>query len=211
MKLRVALAASCLLVAGCANNIAANRISSESYKDDKQGQSYSRVFAWDSKYSAGIGNSNGLCAQGALTAEASNIGAALNVISKKVDTEARGAIEAAEAVTALNVTNAQTAYANIGYFYACQIALNSRSGGSKGLGAENIVKLFESVSETIPKITHGQAQIAQAQAEQLEAFKAYLLKEDKDVPEDLDKAIADAKEEADKAKETDTDDAGTSE
>lgn len=178
-------------VSGCANNIAANRISAESYSNDARQTSYSRVFAWDSKYSAGIGNSNGLCAQGALTAEASSVGAALDAAAKNVDVVAKGAFEAAEAVSAINTSNAQTAFANIGYFYVCQIALNSQSANGKGqpLSPNQVVELFKSVSDVIPKVTSGTGEIASARSLQLEAFKEYLKNTGQPVPTDIEDQI----------------------
>lgn len=178
-------------LAGCANNIAANRISAESYSNDQDKSSYSRVFAWDSKYSAGIGNSNGLCAQGALTAEASSVGAALEAAAKQVDVVAKGGFEAAEAVSAINTSNAQTAFANIGYFYVCQIALNSQSANARGapLTPDQVVDLFQSVSDVIPKVTSGTGEIASARSQQLEAFKEYLKNTGQPIPNDIDDQI----------------------
>lgn len=178
-------------LSGCANNIAANRISAESYSNDRGQTSYSRVFAWDSKYSAGIGNSNGLCAQGALTAEASSVGAALEAAAKKVDVVAKGAFEAAEAISAINTSNAQTAFANIGYFYVCQIALNSQSASARGaaLSPSEVVELFKSVSDVIPKVTSGTGEIASARSQQLEAFKEYLKNTGQPIPTDIEEQI----------------------
>lgn len=184
-------AALALILTGCANNLTANRISAESYSNDQNETSYSRVFAWDSKYSAGIGNSNGLCAQGALTAEASSVGAALEAAAKKVDVVAKGGLEAAEAVSAINTSNAQTAFANIGYFYVCQIALNSQSANARGepLTPDQVVELFQSVSDVIPKVTSGTGEIASARAQQLEAFKEYLKNTSQPIPNDIDDQI----------------------
>lgn len=175
---------------GCVNNLAANRISSESYPNDVARTSFSRVFAWDARYSAGIGNSRGLCAQGALTAEAGSVGAALDATAKKIDTSAKAALQGAKAVTALNVSNAQTAFANIGYFYVCQLALNSLSSDTP-MTSEQILRLFLSISETAPKIRSGEGQIAAAKAEQLQAFKDILQKNGLTLPptvaDELDK------------------------
>ncbi|MEL7686381.1 hypothetical protein AAG596_02670 [Citromicrobium bathyomarinum] len=194
----ILLACASITLSGCANNLLANRISSESYPDNKKEDSYSRVFAWDSKYSAGAGNSKGMCVQGALTADAGSIGASVKALKNDSDLSADAALEAAETVTALNMTNAQTAFANIAYFYACQIALNSISAepGHGRLSDTNIVKLFESVSETIPDISNDNASIASAESRQLEAFKTWLQKNGIPVPEDLEKQI-DASEQTD--------------
>lgn len=203
MKHHVGLTVLCFAASGCVNNLTANRISAESYPNDRAQTSFSRVFAWDSKYSAGIGNSYGLCAQGALTAESSNFGAALDAVSKKVDTQAKGAIQSAKALSALNTTNAQTAFANIGYFYVCQIALNNKSATpeSQRLQPEQIVKLFQSVSDTVPKIRSSEGQIASVRAEQLQQFAAYLQSIGENVPDDLAEQIEDAANLSDESSE----------
>ncbi len=80
-----------------------------------------RLFVWKSNYSAGMGTNNGICAQGALTAFASNtkVNIDIPVLNKPLTAEQ------ANTVALLNSSNNQTTYANISFFYLCQIVLNS--------------------------------------------------------------------------------------
>lgn len=200
MRSRWLLMCCTLILSGCVNNVTANRISHESYANkvfDKEGReiSFTRVFAWDAKYSAGIGNSNGVCAQGALTAEASSVGAAIDAAAKvanaPADPRVKASFEGAKAVTGLNATNAQTSFANIGYFYICQLALNSMSRSGGGMSDEQIVEMFEKVTDTAPKITSDAGSIASAKASQIEAFKKYIKNvTGRPAPEDIEDQIA---------------------
>ncbi len=141
-KLTLAVVALSLL-SGCAQN----RIGAHSYydADRKTGNSIpgSRVFIWDSDYSAGIGNSRGQCAQGALTATATSLGAAIDLTTKGDIGTARGGLDIAQSIETINVSSVETAYANLGYFYLCQILLNeignTPATGTPATGASNLV------------------------------------------------------------------------
>ncbi|WP_374274458.1 hypothetical protein [Brevundimonas sp.] len=128
------LAAAALALQGCA--------AWDSHGISYQGKA-DRLFVWKSDYSAGIGTNNGICAQGALTARAANTSAdlgvsdrALSVLGTPVGQGQNSerlidiAASQTQAVSMVNATNAQTAYANIAYFYLCQIALNQQLDGS---------------------------------------------------------------------------------
>ena len=154
-------------ISGCANH-PFNAVNSTSYSDGGNGSS--RVFAWDSTYSAGVGNSNGMCVQGALTAKSTAFSAALEAAVEKINTNANGGVNFAEAVMALNATSVQTAYANSGYFYLCQIALNA---GTR-LNSTEIVSMWKHVGDTARALTMPSAELMSLSAPQLKQVRAYL-------------------------------------
>lgn len=136
-------ALSALIALVCLSGCASTQMSARSYLDADRA---SRVIIWNSDYSAGIGNTRGQCAQGALTMTANSLGAALDIVGK-----AKAGVDYSEAVTALNVSNVQTSYANLGYFYLCQLALNDLSN-NKVLTATDLKEMFLDVGETAEKL-----------------------------------------------------------
>jgi len=193
---RLGSAAVAVLLAGCANH-PFNAINSTSYPDaTKDGQeTYSRVFAWDSTYSAGVGNSKGLCVQGALTAKSSAFSAALEGAVEKIDTHGNGAVNFAEAVMALNASSVQTAYANAGYFYLCQLALNQSTAGNP-LPTSQLAAMWANVGETAQNLKMPAAPLTSLSAPQLNDIRTYLRSLNvQDVPEsdaELQRAIDEA-------------------
>lgn len=171
-----------------------NSVNSVSYGDGigKTGkhESFSRVFAWDSSYSAGVGNSDGMCVQGARTARSTSLSAALELAAEKIDSKGTGAVTFAQAVMALDATNAQTSYANAGYFYLCQIEL-IRARAKNSVQNNDLVDMWKHVGDTAQKIKTNSAgtgslsapTIAQLNAPSLKAIRAYLeTLEVKDIP-----------------------------
>ncbi|GGH04553.1 hypothetical protein GCM10007420_21280 [Glycocaulis albus] len=129
---RIAIAA---LIAGLALSGCAKLHSTGiAYRDPSQ----SRVFIWRSDYSAGIATEDGICAQGALTARASETNLDMGVsdralallqspaLSEQAEELVGIASRQAQTVMLTNATNGQTAFANIAYFYLCQISLNGQ-------------------------------------------------------------------------------------
>ncbi len=106
----------------------------------------SRVIVWNPDYSAGIGNAKGQCAQGALTMTASSLGAALEIVGK-----IEAGVDYSEAVTALNASNVQTSYANLGFFYLCQLALYDISNDKLLTGADLKEMVFD-IGDTATKL-----------------------------------------------------------
>ncbi|MGE4304748.1 MAG: hypothetical protein AB7E24_12045 [Novosphingobium sp.] len=188
-----------VLSAGCANH-PFNAVNSTSYEDgvDARGnKKYSRVFAWDSKYTAGVGNSNGNCVQSALTARSSAFSAALEAVGKEEAAKGTGAFSFAEAVMALRASSVQTAYANAGYFYLCQIALN-QSTTNDPLSSADLKTMWADVGDTAENIKLAAADLTSLSAPQLADIRTYLKTlgvPESDIPEnnvELQEAIDDA-------------------
>jgi hypothetical protein len=154
MKKALILASLALQLGGCA----AMNSRAMSYRNEEGGNQ--RVFLWGSQYSAGIGSNNGVCAQPATTARTTsasgeaNAGVALvQALQPALDQlspgeAARVGFGITQSVMLTNATNPQTAYANIAYFYLCQIALNNK----QGLGPDHIVQMWTEVSRTISTV-----------------------------------------------------------
>lgn len=140
MKNVILTAIALSLCSGCAST----KIGAQSYLDanHKSGQPIpgSRVFIWDSDYSAGIGNSRGQCAQGALTATARSIGAAIDIATQDDLAKGKSGLNIAEKIETINVSSVETAYANLGYFYLCQILLNEHGNTAVGVEAGSRVE-----------------------------------------------------------------------
>jgi hypothetical protein len=137
MKKLAILVMFALPLAGCAH-LDSRAIS---YADGPPGAdtNYQRLFIWGSDYSAGMGTRSGICAQAATTAQArssktkveagNGVLAALNPAQlASLDEGKLAAISRAtnESVMLTNATNGQTAFANIAFFYLCQISLNGQ-------------------------------------------------------------------------------------
>lgn len=148
MMLRlVVLSASACALAGCAYMDSAARV-----------YEASGLYVWDSAYSAGIGTENGVCVQAATTMTAANIDAnvkASNDIMRLVTPGITATNEGdlinlgakqTETVALTNVSTSQTAFANIAFFYLCQISLNS------SMEEESIVQMWEATVEALPSI-----------------------------------------------------------
>lgn len=176
---------------GCASM----NLASTSYVTEPE-RNQSRVFIWGSDYSAGIGTQHGICAQGALTATASSaaLGAAFSDGTGTIDAEV--AAEYAEAVSVLNASSVQTAYANIAYFYLCQIALNSQAKPTGGLSNEQIVTMFNAIGKAaadikVPATTGVSITSPTSVAVVQEMFrKAGIVKDAEEIREELQEAAA---------------------
>ncbi len=122
--------------------------------------SASHMYVWRSDYSAGVGNNGKVCAQAATTARATGASARTSVntavlaamaptLAALPPSEAAAlATSVEQSVMLTNSTNGQTAFANIAFFYLCQVSLNA---GDK-LSAADIVKMWSDVNATAPKI-----------------------------------------------------------
>lgn len=151
------------LISGCAHM----QSRSIAYKES----SASQMFVWRSDYSAGIGSEGKLCAQAATTARTAGASADLSAntallaafaphLASMPQAEAakfRTALE--QSVMLTNSTNGQTAYANIAFFYLCQISMNAEDK----LSAKDIVKMWGDVNgaaQNIGKENSGTANIS---------------------------------------------------
>ena len=178
------IAVTLVTTSGCArNNLLANRISAESYENFREGdtvaegneRSYARVFAWDSDFSAGMGNEKGMCAQGALTARSANYGAALKAAIEKADADFETRMQFIEEVQRLNATSTQTAYANIGYFFVCQMMLNNMSAPEEQrFSSDDIYKMFKHVGDTASTLTQPASNPSSVGVSELKALRAYI-------------------------------------
>lgn len=123
------------------------------YNDD------SKLFVWRSNYSAGMGTSDGICAQAATTMQANNTqvdvqasDAVLGLINPATLTSAQSSelidlgVAQTQTIGTTNVSNGQTAFANIAFFYLCQISLNGQ------LEDATIAEMWESTNETLGSI-----------------------------------------------------------
>lgn len=154
LKLALSLAP---LAAGCAH------VNSRGIAYDG-GEDNDTLFVWKSNYSAGIGVNDGMCAQAATTADstaltaAAEVGAeALKAINPAAITSSENgkladvALGTSKSVMLTNATTAQTAFANIAFFYLCQISLNQKLTG------EDIKVMWEQANQTIEKVGNGSA------------------------------------------------------
>lgn len=124
---RIIVISAALLLSGCAHFHSRGMV----YKEAK-------LFVWGSDYSAGIGTANGICAQAATTMRAANldvdVSASNDFLKAAIPTLAPAeqgelidlGIAQTQTVAATNVSTSQTAFANIAFFYLCQISLNSQ-------------------------------------------------------------------------------------
>jgi len=155
------------LVFGLLGGCATLDRSAMSYKPDQKGGDGQRVFIWKSNYSAGIASHGGVCAQGALTTEAksSQITAQLSAEVLKAFSQIPGASaasgdlakvsrSAASNVMLTNATNGQTAFANLAFFYLCQISLNSQS-----LSGDQIVQMWKITHDQVAKVSADSAAV----------------------------------------------------
>jgi hypothetical protein len=122
--------------------------------------SASQMYVWRSDYSAGVGSEGKFCAQAATTARATGASGNASVSTSVLAAVApqlatlppseAAAMKAAIQQSAMltNSTNGQTAFANIAFFYLCQVSLNA---GDK-LSAADILKMWSDVNATAPKI-----------------------------------------------------------
>lgn len=172
--------------------------SAMSYKPDVPGGYGQRVFIWKADYSAGIASQGGVCAQGALTANAKSMEMAANLsndllqIAKASPSSvekgdlAKVGLATSNNVMLTNATNGQTAFANIAFFYLCQIALNnnsrkfSHSRGDDGkshqsetnsLSGDNIVQMWKDTLDKVALISADSKQTANAIAGNANAAK----------------------------------------
>ena len=122
--------------------------------------SASQLYVWRSDYSAGIGQNGQMCAQAATTARATGASADASVNTAVLAAVApqlaalppqeAAALTASlqQSVMLTNSTNGQTAFANIAYFYLCQISLNAKDK----LSSADILKMWSDVTAAVPKV-----------------------------------------------------------
>lgn len=136
----------------------------------------SGLYVWASDYSAGIGTQHGVCVQSATTMTAANLEAnieASNELMKlanpaMTDTN-EGAlinlgVQQTETVAQTNTSTAQTAYANIAYFYLCQITLNRQQ-----MTDQQIVTMWEASTNAIAAIGQTSGAVNQLKPDEIEA------------------------------------------
>lgn len=101
-----------------------------------------RLFVWNSEYSAAVGHDNKMCVQGARTAKARSGSLAADVVAELQVGGSYG-----EKVVVLNPGNAQSTFANGGFFAICQIALNNPD-----FPDELVAEMFKEVALATPKV-----------------------------------------------------------
>lgn len=118
----------------------------------------SALYVWNSDYSAGIGTKNGICVQAATTMSAVDTDTTVKVSEDILKLAQIPALQSSggdlldlgvttqETVARTNATTAQTAYANIAFFYLCQVSLNGQ------VSEESVVEMWKATSSTIPLI-----------------------------------------------------------
>lgn len=118
----------------------------------------SQLFVWRSEYSAGIGTQGGICAQAATTMKASNTDVDisgsddwLKLAAPTLATTEHGelidlGIAQNQTVALTNVTTAQTAFANIAFFYLCQISLNNK------VSDESLVSMWSNTTAALATV-----------------------------------------------------------
>jgi hypothetical protein len=107
-----------------------------------------RLLIWKSNYSAGLQTKNGTCAQGALTALATSLKGGLKIQGDTgAATKGTGELSFGQqqALAMINASNAQTAYANIAFFYLCQISANYKGI----LTADQIIHMWDSANKAV--------------------------------------------------------------
>lgn len=159
-----------------------------SYRPDIKGGYGQRVFIWKADYSAGIASQGGVCAQGALTANAKSMEMTANLSNDIVQIAkaspnslgegdlAKVGIAANNNVMLTNATNGQTAFANIAFFYLCQITLNNNSrkfvhteghsgktlqSDTDSLSGENIVQMWKDTLDRVSLISSDSAKTSE--------------------------------------------------
>lgn len=131
-----------------------------SFPDRGNARNYQRLFMWRSHYSAGMGTNGGICAQAATTAQARSsdtrvtAGGGLLVPFSPAQLGAMSEAQLAAVsrtsntnVMLTNATNGQTAFANIAFFYLCQLSLNN------SLTDEQVASLWRSTLETVERVS----------------------------------------------------------
>lgn len=138
LNLLSALAIYCAL-GGCAT------INSRSISYTEHGD---RLYVWKSNYSAGMASKEGgICAQGALTAVATSLtGSAKGSGGAPSTPSAELTFGQQQALAMVNASNNQTAYANIAFFYLCQIANNAK------LTPDQIVQMWSQTNLAIAMV-----------------------------------------------------------
>lgn len=206
MKKIVVTIAALSTLSGCASWDIGARSYYDSEKDGTQ-RPGSRVFVWNSDLSAGIGNSDGQCAQGALTMTSESLAAALQA-NNATGTQATGGIDYARTAEALNVSSVSTAYANIAYFYLCQLALNaerhaaSESGEGPLLDGDDISKMFIGVGQNAVALRDAEGtRISAVPPKLASALQALFIKNPNPTQEEIDATVADAMEKPEGAEE----------
>lgn len=157
----IAVSALAITASGCAYLNTDSRV----YKD-------SSLFVWDSDYSAGVGTKGGICVQAATTMTASNLEAniaASNEIMRLAVPTLQAANEGelidlgmqqTQTVAQTNVSTAQTSFANIAFFYLCQVSLN------RALEEDSIVQMWRATTEALPTIGQTSGTVTQIKSDQ---------------------------------------------
>jgi len=138
-----------------------------SFANPEQGNAQ-RIFVWKSEYSAGMGGTDGMCAQGALTTKATSKDQGMSITDSMIPKAGDGADliklknRVAQSVILTNVSNGQTAYANIALFYLCQISLNQK------LKAAEITKMWKIANDTAIRVSANAAKYGTVASEDFE-------------------------------------------
>lgn len=132
----------------CNNPMRFNRLRGHQLSVDKLQEHGDRLYVWKSNYSAGMASKDGgICAQGALTAVATSLTASAKGSGGAPNTpSAELTFGQQQALAMINASNNQTAYANIAFFYLCQIANNAK------LSPDQIVQMWSQTNLAIATV-----------------------------------------------------------
>lgn len=134
----ITLSAITLCLSGCAH-INSRAISYEGAPDKNS----SRLFVWNSEYSAGVGINQRMCVESARVAKENNT-------KGEVDGVEQVTVEVSndQDVVILNPGNAQTTFSSGAYFALCQISMNRDD-----ITPAQIAEMFNGITEAAEKIS----------------------------------------------------------
>lgn len=145
-----------------------------------------QMLVWHPDYSAGVGRNSRLCVQGARTATASTLNAAVEIAS-----EGQAGFGYGEAVRALNPSNPQVTFASNAYFAICQLAIN------QSIDPAQVPDLIRYVTEKALEVDTGASEgSVMTGPAVVNAVAAVLEANDVEVTPELEEEIAEAVEEA---------------
>lgn len=137
MKKLITLSAVTLFLSGCAH-VNSRAISYEGVKDKNS----SRLFVWNSEYSAGVGINQRMCVESARVAKENNSKGEVDGV-EQVKLE----VSNDQDVVVLNPGNEQTTFSSGAYFALCQISMNRED-----LTSTQIAEMFNGITEAAEKI-----------------------------------------------------------
>jgi hypothetical protein len=175
----VSLCAVAISMSGCAYMNA-------TYRSLAPNEKGAQMLVWHPDYSAGVGRNDRLCVQGARTATASTLNAAIEIAS-----EGKAGLGYGEAVRALNPSNPQVTFASNAYFAICQLAIND------SISPESVPDLIRYVTEKALEVdTDASEGTVMNSPAVVDAIAKVLEDNGIEVTPEIEEQIADAVEEA---------------